>query len=66
MAIEVKAGAYASAAATRGLRAVSGLKGLVRRILVYGGSRQLQLEDGIMVLPVAGFVELTASGRLFP
>jgi uncharacterized protein len=65
-AIEVKAGSSFTAAATRGLRAIAGLKGLVRRILVYGGSRPLELEDGITVLPVADFVEWVETGRLFP
>jgi len=65
-AIEVKAGANFSGSAVRGLRAIAGLQGLVRRILVYGGSRQLELEDGITVLPVADFVEWVEQGRLFP
>ncbi len=66
VAVEVKAGANFSAAATRGLRAIAGLRGLVRRILVYGGSRRLELEDGITVLPVADFVEWVEAERLFP
>ena len=66
MAIEVKAGSSFAPAATRGLRALAGLKGLVRRILVYGGSRRLELEDGIVVLPVADFAEWVGRERLFP
>jgi predicted AAA+ superfamily ATPase len=65
VAIEVKAGSSFTAGATRGLRAIAGLKGLVRRILVYGGSRHLELEDGITVLPVADFVEWVREERLF-
>lgn len=66
VAVEVKAGSSFRASATRGLRAVGELKGLVRRILVYEGSRHLALEDGIMALAVDVFVERVASGRLFP
>lgn len=66
VAIEVKAGTNFTAAATRGLRAIDGLKGLVRRILVYGGTRTLELEDGIVVLPVTEFSGLVQEGRLFP
>jgi predicted AAA+ superfamily ATPase len=66
VAIEVKAGSSCTAAATRGLRAIVGLKGLVRRILVYGGSQRLELEDGITVLPVVDFIERVRAGRLFP
>jgi predicted AAA+ superfamily ATPase len=66
VAIEVKAGTNFTAAATRGLRAINGLQGLVRRILVYGGSRPLELEDGITVLPVNEFADWVREGRLFP
>lgn len=66
VAIEVKAGSAVTTAATRGLRAIDGLKGLVRRILVYGGSRPLELEDGIKVLPAGEFAEWVEADRLFP
>jgi uncharacterized protein len=66
VAIEVKAGTSFTAAATRGLRAIAGLKGLVRRILVYGGDRRLESEDGIVVLPVTDFVTWVEGDRLFP
>jgi predicted AAA+ superfamily ATPase len=65
-AIEVKSGLNFTGSATRGLRAIAELKGLIRRILVYGGHRRLELEDGITVLPVADFVEWVETGRLFP
>ncbi len=66
VAIEVKAGSSVSAASVRGLRAIDGLNGLVRRILLYGGNRRLEMEDGVIVLPAAEFVEWVAADRLFP
>jgi uncharacterized protein len=66
VAIEVKAAASLAAAAPRGLRAIAELKGLVRRILIYGGTRTLELEDGIVVLPIPEFIERLRTDRLFP
>ncbi len=65
VAIEVKAAATFSESAVRGLRAIAGLKGLGRRILVYGGQRELRTADGIEVLPLARFVEQVETLKLF-
>ena len=66
VAMEVKASPRFSEKAVRGLRAVSELKGLVRRLVVYTGDRVLKTEDGIDVLPVAAFVKLVETGDVFP
>jgi predicted AAA+ superfamily ATPase len=66
VAIEVKAGKGFAEGDARGLRAIAELKGLVRRILVYGGSRRLRTRDGIDILPVGGFVEEVERGHVFP
>jgi predicted AAA+ superfamily ATPase len=65
-AIEVKAGPSFSESDARGLRAITGLTGLVRRVLVYGGSRRLRTKEGIDVLPVGLFVNEVERGQIFP
>jgi len=52
----------------KGLRAIEGLKGLRRRIIVYGGSTKRLTADGVEVLPVNNFLDelslgLFAAGR---
>ncbi len=64
VAIEVKAAKTFSEGLAKGLRAVSGLKKLRRRILVYRGERALRTVDGIDVLPVDRFVEAISAGSL--
>ena len=49
LAIEVKSQVRYSTGQLRGLRAVADLKGMVRRILLYGGRRSFRTEDGIEV-----------------
>ncbi len=66
LAIEAKAGAAVSDDALRGLRAIDGLKGLVRRILVHPGGRRLLTRDGIDVLPVGDFLRAVDDGSLWP
>lgn len=66
VAIEVKASPRFSEKAVRGLRAISELRGLVRRLVVYTGDRVLKTEDGIDILPVAAFVKLVETGDVFP
>jgi len=39
-----------------GLRAIHGLAGLDRRLIVYLGDRPQRTEDGIDVLPLGGFL----------
>lgn len=50
----------------RGLRAIQGMKGLVRRILVFRGPRRLQTSDGIDVWPIAALLEALGESRLWP
>lgn len=64
IALEVKSSARADGESLRGLRAIAGLSGLDRRILVYLGRAPRRTEDGIEVLPFADFAELLASGKL--
>ena len=49
----------------RGLRAVVGLEGLVRRILVYVGERRMRTDDGIDIMPLSSFLEELADGRIW-
>ena len=46
----------------KGLRAIEGLNGLRRRIIVYGGSVKRLTPDGIEVLPVSIFLKELSSG----
>jgi predicted AAA+ superfamily ATPase len=66
LAIEVKAGTGAGPDELRGLRAITDLKGLRRRILVNRGERRLTTSDGIDVWPVAHLVDALAHDRLWP
>jgi predicted AAA+ superfamily ATPase len=63
IAIEVKSGTGNPAAALSGLRAIAGLSGLHRRILVYLGKSVEKTVDGIEILPLQDFLE--ASRRSF-
>ncbi len=51
-AVEAKSGTQAGPDKLRGLRAIAGLKGLRRRILVHRGPRRLLTSDGIEIWPV--------------
>ena len=64
IAIEVKATSRFSSAMLVGLKAIGGLKGVVRRILVYEGTRQLTTPEGIEVLPVRSFLALLENQTL--
>jgi len=64
--VEVKARPRIGGTELTGLRAVADLKGLVRRILVYTGSRRLRTDDGIDIWPVATWLDAVAGGRLWP
>lgn len=66
LALEVKASTVYNTTMLKGLRAIEGLTGLKRRILVYNGTRDFQTEDGIHVWPFAYFHESLASDRLWP
>ena len=66
LAIEAKSSPRFSSALTSGLRAVSGLGRLVRRILVFTGPRALTTAEGIEVWPVRRFLDALAAGELWP
>ena len=61
MAVEAKAKTALASKDFAGLRAVQGLAGLQRRLVIYLGDRAQRTEDGIDVLPVPAF--LTALER---
>ena len=65
LAIEVKHTTRVGPESMRGLRAVVGLDGLVRRILVYVGERRMRTDDGIDIMPLASFLEELADGRIW-
>jgi len=56
VAVEAKAKTALSARDFSGLRALDGLAGLKRRVVVYLGDRPQRTEDGIDVLPLHGFL----------
>ncbi len=64
IAVEVKASARADGDSLRGLRAITGLAGLERRILVHLGRAPRRTEDGIDVLPFADFAAELAHGQI--
>jgi uncharacterized protein len=66
LAVEVKSQDRFGMSMAAGLRAIGGLRGLARRILVYRGARSLRTEDGIEVWPFERFDSTVASGRLWP
>ena len=66
LAIEAKAGERYHAAMLRGLRAVDGLAGLTRRVLVYGGRHSFRTDDGIEIWPAVRFAEELAADTLWP
>jgi predicted AAA+ superfamily ATPase len=66
LALEVKAAESFSRSQLAGLKAIAELPEVVRRILVYGGSRELVVADGVEVWPVQRFNEALAEDRLWP
>ena len=66
VAVEVKAGRTFAETWCKGLRAVAGLKGLRRRLVVYPEGPSLQTADGIEVVPFARFCELLDEDALWP
>jgi len=64
-AIEVKSGGIFSEAWCKNLRALTDLKALRRRIVVYPEGPELQTEDGIEILPFSRFSDLLSSGDLW-
>jgi uncharacterized protein len=66
LALEVKARPRVAGPELTGLRAITGLKGLARRVLVYLGPRAQRTPDGIDIWPVQRFVKAVADGTLWP
>ena len=66
VAIEVKSGGTFSEAWCKGLRALSDLEGLCRRIVLYPEGPELQTTDGIEILPFSQFSNLLATDALWP
>jgi uncharacterized protein len=64
IAVEVKSGDNFQDHWCKGLRAVVGIDGLRRRIIVYTGDVLLRTEDGIEVLPFLHFSDLLAGRTL--
>ncbi len=62
IAIEVKAAPRWRPEMAKGLRAISALAGVERRIVVYQGAQALRPEPGIEVLPVMQFLRELESG----
>ncbi len=65
IAIEVKSGNTFSETWCKGLRAISALKGLRRRILVYPRGPRLKTEDSIEILAFTDFSNMLASDTLW-
>jgi predicted AAA+ superfamily ATPase len=66
LAIEVKSSHRIPDDGLRGLRAIAGLPGLVRRLLVLDSRDRIRTEDGIDVLPFGAFFASLADGSLWP
>ncbi len=66
LAIETKTGKVLSTADLAGVRALSDLQGVVRRMIVCTAERARKTEDGIEIVPVARFLELLRDDRLWP
>ena len=66
LGVEVKATARYHTRLLKGLRALEGLDGMARRVLVYTGDRSFRSADGIDVWPASRFAEETAAGTLWP
>ena len=66
LAVEVKSSPRYSSALTTGLRAISDLQHLARRVLVFTGPRPLTTPEGIEVWPVRRFLDAVATGKFWP
>jgi predicted AAA+ superfamily ATPase len=66
LAIEVKSSSRIPDDGLRGLRAIAGLAGLVRRVLVLDSKDPIRTADGIDVLPLGNFFDSLAGGSLWP
>ncbi|HXP60287.1 MAG TPA: DUF4143 domain-containing protein [Dongiaceae bacterium] len=57
IAIEVKAKENLSSHDFKGLKAIAGMRGLARRLVVFLGERPFRTEDGIEALPIRSFLD---------
>lgn len=64
-AIEVKSTKRIRPDDLKGLKAISDLKGLKKKILVYLGKDKQKLPGEILVLPIEDFAKLLSEGKLF-
>ncbi len=64
IAIEVKAKETLTSRDFKGLKAIAGLKGLQRRVVVFLGERPFRTEDGIEAMPVRYFLDELESKRM--
>jgi len=55
-----------AAPAIAGLAVIAELPNVVRRMLVYGGTRRLRTPAGIEVWPLANFLAALEQGKLWP
>lgn len=63
-ALEVKAKEHLSSSDFKGLKAITSLKGIQRRLVVFLGARPFRTDDGIEALPVAAFLRELESRTL--
>jgi predicted AAA+ superfamily ATPase len=66
LAVEVKSQKRFTTSLLSGLRAIGELPHVVRRILVYGGTRDLKTADGVDVWTINRLVSTLQSGQLWP
>ncbi|MDA8180483.1 MAG: ATP-binding protein [Desulfobacteria bacterium] len=66
VAIEVKSSRNVREAELTGLRAITELPGVRRRLVVHMGDRSLATGDGIEILPVPAFLREVERGTIFP
>jgi predicted AAA+ superfamily ATPase len=64
VAVEAKSGSTFTEGWCKGLRAIAGIKGLHRRVIVYPRGPVLQTKDGIEVVPFQQFADLLAAKSL--
>ena len=65
VAIEAKSATRVDARDLRGLQAIGELPGVVRRLVVYRGTRRQRMADGIELLPVRGWLDELQQGSLY-
>ncbi|MBI4468413.1 MAG: ATP-binding protein [Acidobacteria bacterium] len=66
LAIEAKWNSRVSSQALLGLKAISELGNVVRRVLVYSGRREMKTADGIEIWPIDKFHGALSQGKLWP